>query len=87
MVKEIKEDYDKNIINRFHVRNEFIYKISNRVTDISKFNLNILTSNYFGNCTIIKPQTREELIDALNQTTNIPFIVKYISKYRWRFLF
>jgi hypothetical protein len=37
-----------------HVRNEFIYKISNRVTDISKYNLNILTSNYFGNCTIIK---------------------------------
>lgn len=79
MVKEIKVDYDKNIINRFQVRNEFIYKISNRVTDISKFNLNILTSNYLGNCTIINPRSREELIDALNQTTNIPFITGMLN--------
>ena len=74
VVKEIKVDYDNNILNRFDVRNEFIYRISNKVTDISKYNLNILTSNYFGNCTIINPQSIEELIDALNKTTSIPLI-------------
>ena len=79
MVKEIKVDYDKNSIDRFDVRNEFIYQIANKVSDISKYNLNILTSNYFGNCTIINPQSKEELIYALNVTTSIPFITSKLN--------
>lgn len=79
LVKEIKVDYDKNIIDRFEVRNEFIYEITNKVTDISKYNLNILTANYFGNCTIVNPQNREELVKALNETTSIPFITSKLN--------
>ena len=79
IVKKIKLDYDKNIIDRFQVRNEFIYQITNKVTDISKYNLNILTANYFGNCTIIHPQNKEELVKALNETTSIPFITSILN--------
>ena len=79
MVRDLKKKYNNNQISRFDVRNEFIYKISSKVTDISKYNLNILTANYLGNCKIIKPNTREELIDALNETTSIPFITSRLD--------
>ena len=58
MVKLIKNEYDMNSIDIFEVRNEFIYQITNKVTDISKYNLNILTSNYIGNCNIITKRRR-----------------------------
>ena len=79
MVNTIKDDYNKNKISRVDVRNKFIYEISNKVNDISKYNLNILTANLFGNCTIINPKSKEELIDALNQTTSIPFITSKLN--------
>lgn len=80
MVKELKVKYDNNLIDRFQVRNEFIYKITNKITDISKYDLNILTSNYFGYCKIIRPKSKEELISLLNETTSIPFITSKLNK-------
>ena len=53
IVNNLKINYNNNIIDRFDIRNQFIYEITNRITDISKYDLNILTSNYLGNCTII----------------------------------
>jgi len=79
IVNNLKINYNNNIIDRFDIRNQFIYEITNRITDISKYDLNILTSNYLGNCTIITPKTSEELINALNLTTNIPFITSKLN--------
>tara|TARA_B100001093_G_scaffold491837_1_gene532325 strand:+ start:1097 stop:1723 length:627 start_codon:yes stop_codon:yes gene_type:complete len=73
-VDNLKNQYDNNNIDRYNLRNYFIYEIANKVTDIKNYNLNILTSNYFGNCTIITPTTKNELIDALNITTTLPLL-------------
>ena len=76
---DLQKKYINNEIDRFDVRNEFIYKLANKETNIYYYDLNILTSNYFGNCTIVRPKTKNELIDALNQTTNIPFITSRLD--------
>ena len=79
MVKTIRNKYNDNEINRFDIRNEFIYKISEKVTDIKYYNINILTSSYYGNCNIIRPTNKEELINALNMTTSLPFITSKLN--------
>lgn len=38
-----------------------------------------MTSNYLGNCDIIKPTNNYELINALNMTSNIPLITSKIN--------
>ena len=70
----LKELYNNNHINSYSLRNNFIFEISSHVKDIKNYNLNILTSNYLGDCTIIKPKSKEELIDSLNKTTSLPFL-------------
>ncbi len=73
-VKTLRNKYNDNEINRFDIRNRFIYKISQKVTDIKYYNINILTSNYYGNCNIIRPKNKSELLNALNVTTSVPFL-------------
>ena len=78
-VKTLKNKYNNNEINRFDIRNEFIYEISQKVTDIKHYNINILTSSYYGNCNIIRPINKKELIDALNMTTSVPFLTSKLN--------
>ena len=80
IVKILKNKYNNNnVINRFEIRNEFIYKISEKITDIKYYNINILTSNYYGKCSIIRPTNKKELVDALNMTTSIPYITSKLN--------
>lgn len=79
IVEKLKKDYFNNKIDRFKVREKFIEKISINIASISSYNINILTSNYFGNCNIKKPKTNFELVRALNETTSVPFITSNID--------
>ena len=67
-------DYNNNIINSYELKEIYIDFIANTISNIENYNLNILTSNYLGQCTIKKPASVSELIVALDETTNIPII-------------
>lgn len=67
-------DYNNNIINSYELKEIYINFIANTISNIQDYNLNILTSYYFGQCIIKKPTTVSELIVALDETTNIPII-------------
>jgi hypothetical protein len=67
-------DYNNNIINSYELKEIYIDFIANTINNIENYNLNILTSNYLGQCTIKKPASVSELIVALDETTNIPII-------------
>jgi len=67
-------DYNNNIINSYELKDIYINFIANTISNIQDYDLNILTSNYLGQCTIKKPATVNELIVALDETTNIPII-------------
>ena len=79
IVNKLKNKYNDNQINRFDIRNEFIYEISEKVSDIKYYNINILTSSYYGNCNIIRPINKKELIDALNMTTSVPVFTSKLN--------
>ena len=63
-----------NKINSYDLKDKFINIIASNVSNIENYNLNILTSDYSGQCIIKKPTTISELIVALDETTNIPII-------------
>ena len=67
-------DYNNNIINSYELKELYINFIANAISNIQDYNLNILTSYYLGQCIIKKPATVDELIVALDETTNIPII-------------
>lgn len=71
-VLNIKNDYNNNIIKLFDIREKFIDNIIN--IDINNYNINIIISNYLGQCIIKKPNNIKELKTLLLETTNIPFI-------------
>ena len=60
--------------NNYEIKDQFIHIIASNVSNIENYNLNILTSDYSGQCIIKKPTTISELIIALDETTNIPII-------------
>jgi len=72
-------DYNNNKINSYELKELYINFIANAISNIENYNLNILTSNYLGQCTIKKPTTVDELIDALDETTNIPLITTKLN--------
>jgi len=67
-------DYNNNKINSYELKENYINIISKTISNIQNYNLNILTSNYLGQCIIKKPRSVSELIVALDETTNIPLI-------------
>jgi hypothetical protein len=72
-------DYKNNIINSYELKEIYIDFIANSISNIENYNLNILTSNYLGQCTIKKPTSISELIVALDETTNIPIITTKLN--------
>ena len=60
--------------NNYEIKDQFINIIASNISNIENYNLNILTSDYSGQCIIKKPTTISELIVALDETTNIPII-------------
>jgi len=72
-------DYKNNIINSYELKEIYIDFIANSISNIENYNLNILTSNYLGQCTIKKPASISELIVALDETTNIPIITTKLN--------
>lgn len=72
-------DYNKKKITSYEIKEKFINIISNANINIQNYNLNILTSNYAGQCKITKPKTVSELIVALDETTNIPLITSKLD--------
>jgi hypothetical protein len=72
-------DYNNNKINSYEVKEIYINFIANTISNIENYNLNILTSNYLGQCTIKTPTTISELIVALDETTNIPIITTKLN--------
>jgi len=72
-------DYKNNIITSYELKEIYIDFIANTINNIENYNLNILTSNYLGQCTIKKPASVSELIVALDETTNIPIITTKLN--------
>ena len=81
LANKIKQEYESYNINRYEAREKFILQISRKVNlDISKLNnLNIITSNYKGNCIIKIPNKLGDLITALNETSSIPFLTSKLD--------
>ena len=76
-VLNIKNDYNSNIIKLFDIREKFIDNIIN--IDINNYNINIIVSNYLGQCIIKKPNNIKELKKLLLETTDIPFITSHFN--------
>jgi hypothetical protein len=72
-------DYNNKKITSYEIKEKFINIISYANINIQNYNLNILTSNYAGQCKITKPKTVSELIVALDETTNIPLITSKLD--------
>ena len=71
---ELAKTLAKEHNNNYEIKDQFINIIARNVSNIENYNLNILTSDYSGQCIIKKPTTISELIVALDETTNIPII-------------
>ena len=65
---------NENNNNNYRIKEQFINIIATNISNMQNYNLNILTSNYLGQCIIKKPTTVSELLIALDETTNIPLI-------------
>ena len=76
-ITTIKEMYKNNTITFYNIREKFIDSIIN--IPISKYNLNIITSTYSGNCIIKRPVNKSHLKILLLETTNIPIITNKIN--------
>ena len=67
-------DYNNNKLTNYDVKEQFINTITRNVSNLQNYNLNILTTNYAGQCIIKQPKTTSQLISALDETTNIPVL-------------
>jgi hypothetical protein len=69
-------DYNNNKLTNYDVKEQFINSIASKLSNnnIQNYNLNILTTNYLGQCIIKQPKSVSELINYLDETTNIPLI-------------
>lgn len=69
-------DYNNNKLTNYAVKDQFINSIASKLSNnnIQNYNLNILTTNYLGQCIIKQPKSVSELINYLDETTNIPLI-------------
>ena len=74
----IKNMYDIKNISIYDITEIFIKKIVKDI-EISKLDINIITSTYFGKCIIRNPKTKDELIYLLIETTNIPILTRKID--------
>jgi len=72
-------ELDHNNITKYDLKERFISIIATNISTIQNYNLNILTTNYAGQCIIKKPATISELIVALDETTNIPLITTKLN--------
>ena len=76
-ITTIKEMYKNNTITFYDIREKFIDSIIN--IPINKYNLNIITSTYSGNCIIKRPDNKSHFKILLLETTNIPIITNKIN--------
>jgi len=72
-------ELDHNNISKYDLKERFISIIATNISTIQNYNLNILTTNYAGECIIKKPASISELIVALDETTNIPLITTKLN--------
>ena len=70
---------NNNKITKYDLKERFISIIANNISSIQNYNINILTSNYLGQCIIKKPISVSELILALDETTNIPLVTTKLN--------
>jgi hypothetical protein len=77
-------DYNNNKLTNYDVKDQFINSIASKLsnTNIQNYNLNILTTNYLGQCIIKQPKNVSELIKYLDETTNIPLITTKADLYK-----
>ena len=69
----LKNRYNNKNISFFDITKIFIKDIVKNI-EINDLDINIITSTYFGKCVISNPKTKNELINLLIETTNIPMI-------------
>jgi hypothetical protein len=77
-------DYNNNKLTNYAVKDQFINSIASKLSNnnIQHYNLNILTTNYLGQCIIKQPKTISELINYLDETSNIPLITTKPDLYK-----
>ena len=76
-VLTIKDLYKNKNISLFDVREKFIDNIID--IPIHEYNINIITSTYFGKCNIKRAYTSSELKKYLLETSNIPLITSKLN--------
>jgi hypothetical protein len=84
LVNTLAIDYNNNKLTNYTVKDQFINSISSKLSNnnIQNYNLNILTTNYLGQCIIKQPKTISELINYLDETSNIPLITTKPDLYK-----
>ena len=76
-IKNIKNMYQNKNLEFYDIREKFIDTIID--IPIYKYNLNIITSNYFGKCKITRPNNKSQLKKLLLETSNIPILTSSIN--------
>ena len=76
-ILKLQKDFFESKIKRLMIREKFIYKITETIDNISKYNINILTTSYTGFCVSNYPKNKTHLIDLLMTTSNVPFLTGY----------
>lgn len=79
LVNTLAIDYNNNKLTNYEVKDQFINIITNKLINIQNYNFNILTTNYLGQCIIKQPKTINELVNYLDETTNIPLITTKLN--------
>lgn len=82
LVNTLANDYNNNKLTSYTIKDQFINSIASKLINVQNYNLNILTTNYLGQCIIKQPKTVSELINYLDETSNIPLITTKADLYK-----
>jgi len=82
LANTLANDYNNNKLTSYTIKEQFINSIASKLSNIQNYNLNILTTNYLGQCIIKQPKTVSELINYLDETSNIPLITTKVDLYK-----
>mgnify|MGYP001200083008 CR=1 FL=1 len=76
-VFKMQRDFFDYKIERLSMRERFIREITVNINNITKYNINILTTDYKGFCISNYPNNKTHLIELLLVTSNIPYLTGY----------
>ena len=76
-VLKMQRDFLDSKIKRLMMRERFIGEITININNITKYDINILTTDYKGFCISNYPNNKSQLIQLLLVTSNVPYLTGY----------